>query len=248
VSPFADHFSRRADAYAAHRPDYPAELFAFLASVCPRHDLAWDCGTGNGQAAVGLAEHFLAVHATDPSEPQLAHARPHPRITYRRTDETASGLPSAGADLVAAAQAFHWLNGAAFFAEARRVSRPDGVVAVWCYGLPILGAGADAVLRRFHDVAVGPDWPPGRELVTTLYRTIAFPFDEITVPPFAIERLLDLAAFGRYVSTWSAVHRHQIRTGHDPVPDLLAELRPAWGDEVIPRRIVWPIGLRAGRT
>ena len=245
-APFTDHFSKQADAYAAYRPTYPPSLFSFLASLCARHDLAWDCGTGNGQAALGLAKRFAAILATDPSAEQLARARPHPRVTYRRTREAASELPSASADLVAAAQAFHWFDAGAFFGETRRVARAGGVVAIWCYGLPAVSPEIDSRLRHFHDSTVGPDWLSGRALVTTLYRTVAFPFPEIPAPAFTIERVLELADFGRYVATWSAVGRHRARTGRDPVPDLLEQLRPAWG-AAMARSVTWPIGLRVGR-
>ena len=77
-----DHFSRQASLYARHRPRYPARLFSYLAAVAPGHRLAWDCGTGSGQAAVGLAEHFEQVVATDLSAEQIAHAPSHPRIRY----------------------------------------------------------------------------------------------------------------------------------------------------------------------
>jgi hypothetical protein len=50
---FSDHFSDHADRYKAYRPTYPDELFTYLASLVPDHDLAWDCATGNGQAALG---------------------------------------------------------------------------------------------------------------------------------------------------------------------------------------------------
>ena len=222
-------------------------MFSYLASLCDRHDLAWDCGTGNGQAALGLAGHFAAVLATDASAEQLAHAHPHPRVTYRRTREAASELPSASADLVAAAQAFHWFDAAAFFGEARRVARPAGVVAIWCYGLPRVSPEIDSRLRRFHDTTVGPDWPSGRTQVTALYRTVAFPFAEPAAPAFTIERSLELTDFGRYVGTWSAVARHRARTGRDPVPDLLQQLLPAWGPSTA-RPVTWPIGLRVGRV
>jgi SAM-dependent methyltransferase len=221
-------------------------VFTFLAQQCPAHDLAWDCGTGNGQAALGLAGKFRAVHATDPSEQQLAHAHPHPSITYRQTDETASGLPSGSVDLVTAAQAAHWFDRDAFYREVRRVTKPGGIVAVWCYGLAAVSPGVDAVVRRFHDVNVGVDWPRGRELVVSLYRDLDFPFDELSTPEFAIEQRLDLNGFVQYVSTWSAVERHQKRTGNDPLPELLDVLSPLWeGGE---RMVRWPVGIRVGRV
>ncbi|HXI20445.1 MAG TPA: class I SAM-dependent methyltransferase, partial [Gemmatimonadales bacterium] len=132
---FQDHFSERAEAYARSRPTYPASLFAAIAALCQGHQLAWDAGTGNGQAALGLTEHFAAVVASDPSDRQLAHAVPHPRVRYLRAAETVVALATQSVDLVTVAQAAHWLDLDHFFAEVERVLRPGGVLALWCYGL-----------------------------------------------------------------------------------------------------------------
>lgn len=40
MSGFKDHFSTASDRYAAHRPDYPAELYDWLAGRCAERDLA----------------------------------------------------------------------------------------------------------------------------------------------------------------------------------------------------------------
>ncbi|HWA15135.1 MAG TPA: hypothetical protein VG817_01795, partial [Gemmatimonadales bacterium] len=58
---FQDHFSGHAGAYSRARPTYPPELFAWLSVQTAAHDVAWDCGTGNGQAALGLAAHYRTV-------------------------------------------------------------------------------------------------------------------------------------------------------------------------------------------
>ena len=79
----APDFSPFAAAYAAARPTYPPDLFEWLASVAPAHDVAWDVATGNGQAAAGLAVHFHRVIATDISPEQLANAAAHRRVEYR---------------------------------------------------------------------------------------------------------------------------------------------------------------------
>ncbi|HET7038660.1 MAG TPA: class I SAM-dependent methyltransferase [Gemmatimonadales bacterium] len=208
--------------------------------------MAWDCGTGNGQAALGLAAHFTTVHATDASAAQLAHARAHPRITYHIGTEDDSGLPPASADLVTAAQAFHWFGAAGFFGEVRRVTRPGGIIAIWCYGPMRVGPDIDRLLRHFHDVTVGPDWPPARAMVTSLYRDVAFPFPELEAPVFEVEQHIDLPALGRYLGTWSAVRRYVARTVRNPVPGLLGQLGAAWGRPETVRRISWPIGLRLG--
>ena len=60
-----------AQSYAACRPDYPDELFSYLASLTPGHRLAWDCATGNGQAARNLGHFFDHVVASDHSSEQL---------------------------------------------------------------------------------------------------------------------------------------------------------------------------------
>jgi hypothetical protein len=64
---FKDHFSGHADDYTSYRPSYPAELFTSLAQRAPAHALAWDCATGSGQAALGLAAQFEVVIATHAS-------------------------------------------------------------------------------------------------------------------------------------------------------------------------------------
>ena len=51
-------FGDNADDYRAFRPEYPDALFAWLARAAKRNRLAWDCGAGSGQAALGLSRHF----------------------------------------------------------------------------------------------------------------------------------------------------------------------------------------------
>src|SRR5947209_18805440 len=115
---FKDHFSAHAAEYAKFRPHYPDELFEHLASISPRHELAWACATGNGQAAVGLARHFEKVIATDASAQQIESAEPDKRISYRVAPAEASGIDSASVDLLWGAQARHGLDLDRFFAAA----------------------------------------------------------------------------------------------------------------------------------
>src|SRR4029079_3133162 len=107
---FSDHFSGFAAHYAAHRPHYPAALFERAASLPAARRLAWDCGTGNGQAARGIAPHFAHVIATDASATQLSHATPHPKVEYRVAKAEASGLDPGSIDLVTVAAALHWFD------------------------------------------------------------------------------------------------------------------------------------------
>jgi ubiquinone/menaquinone biosynthesis C-methylase UbiE len=187
------------------------------------------------------------VTATDASAQQIAHADPHPRVTYRVAKADESGLPDESVDLVTVAQALHWFDIPRFFAEVQRVLKPRGVVAVWCYMLHRLGEPFDAVMQRFYSEIVGPYWPPERAIVEARYTTIEFPFDELPPPVSAMEQELSLDGVLNYLGTWSATKRFEQNRGFNPLPDLERELLPLWGDRRQPRRVIWPLTVRVGR-
>ncbi|HJT44865.1 MAG TPA: class I SAM-dependent methyltransferase, partial [Chthoniobacterales bacterium] len=118
---FKDHFSKQAADYAKFRPRYPRAMFEYLGTLAPTRDLAWDCATGNGQAAVELASIFQGVIATDASATQIANAEPHENVEYRVASAEESGLESSSIDLIMVAQALHWFDLKKFHAEARRI-------------------------------------------------------------------------------------------------------------------------------
>lgn len=243
---FPDHFSAVAVDYAKFRPRYPAGLLRYVAGLPPRRTLAWDCATGNGQAAADLAAHFDRVIATDASADQIANAIPHPRVEYRVAKAEGSDLDPASVDLVTVAQALHWFDLDAFYAEVRCVLRPDGVLAVWCYGrFEAVEPAVDACLLRFYRDTVGSYWPPERELVEQGYRTLPFPFDELVPPPFSMEADLPLAALAGHLGTWSAVKRYREAVGRDPLPDLLREIEST--GTAASYHVRWPITLRLGK-
>lgn len=127
---FKDHFSGHAAAYADARPHYPGALFEWLAALTAGHDLAWDCGTGNGQAALGLTAYYQQVIASDPSREQIGNAFPHERVAYRVAPAEMPGIEPHSVDLVTVAQAVHWFDRPKFYAQVKQVLKPDGVVAV----------------------------------------------------------------------------------------------------------------------
>jgi hypothetical protein len=51
----AELFTEQAAVYAAARPVYPKDLFEKLAALTGRRCLAWDVGTGSGQAAISVS-------------------------------------------------------------------------------------------------------------------------------------------------------------------------------------------------
>jgi SAM-dependent methyltransferase len=245
---FADHFSGVSAAYAAFRPRYPDALFQFLAREAPAQDVVWDAGTGSGQAATGLARHFAHVIATDASAQQIEQAAPVPRVSYRVAPAEASGLENATVDLVTAAQALHWFDRPRFWAEARRVLRPRGVVAVWTYTMFEIAPPIDAIIQHFYSAVVGPYWPPERRITEQRYRTIEFPFAEFNAPAFVIEQQVTLDDVAGYIRTWSATRGFMQQHRRDPVDELIAELTPVWGGPRQTRLARWPVAMRVGRV
>ncbi len=240
-------FSTVAREYANFRPGYPPELFTWLARAAPANEAVWDCGCGSGQASIALAQHFAVVFATDVSPEQIAAAKPHDRVHYSVAPAERPELPDAAVDLVTVAQALHWFDVDAFYAEARRVARPGALLAVWNYPRPRF---ADAELDRrfldFYSGVVGPYWPPERRHIEANYRTLPFPFQELVHPDFALTLHWNLEQVLGYVSSWSATARYRQSNADDPLPRLRAALQAIWpaGGKA---EVHLPIGLRAGR-
>jgi SAM-dependent methyltransferase len=244
---FKDHFSRQAGDYSRYRPGYPPQLIEYVASLAPHRRLAVDCATGNGQAALALAEHFDEIVAVDGSAAQLANAQAHPRVRYVQTLAEQLPVGPGTVALVAVAQAIHWFDFDRFHAECRRVLAPGGVLAAWTYTVFRAGGPIDEVVDRFYHGTVGPFWPPEREYVQQAYRTIPFPWVEIDPPPFELQTDWSLEQALGFFASWSSVQRYKdAHGGEDPLPAFERELATVWpaGSTA---RLVWPIHLRVGR-
>lgn len=245
---FHDHFSNIAHEYAQFRPRYPSSLFEYLASIVSGHDLAWDCATGNGQAAVALAKHFNLVIATDASQEQIMNAESNPRVQYKIAPAERSGLETESVNLITVAQALHWLDLPIFYKEVHRILKTDGILAAWAYGkMKFDVPEIRSVLGHFYYDTLGPYWPSERNYVEEGYRTLEFPFDELETPDFTIEAAMTLEEMAGYIRTWSATQRYQIEQGKDPVSGLARNLETLWGDAELPVTVYWPISLRVGR-
>ncbi len=213
------------------------------------HDLAWDCGTGSGQAATELARYFDRVLATDASAAQIAQAIGHPKIEYRVAPAERCGLDNQCVDLVVIAQALHWFDFDRFYAEVIRVLKPCGLIAAWGYGvLKVEGEEVNAMIQRFYHDEVGPYWPPERRHVETGYRDLAFPFTRIPAPSFAMSARWTLEQLLGYFRSWSATAHFIKDKGFDPVSSLELCLRDHWKG-IDQRRIVeWPLAILVGST
>lgn len=242
----ADHFSRQTAAYRAFRPRYPAALFDWLRTLTPTAHLAWDCGCGTGQASADLAQRFARVLATDLSAAQLAAAPTTAGVSYAAARADAAPLAGARVDLTTVAQALHWFDLDAFYAEVRRVTRPGGALACWSYGRCALAeTGLDGSFQAFYDEVAGPHWPAERHHVETGYRDLAFPFARIAPPAFALRVEWTLQDVLGYVASWSASVRFEQATGRVAAEELASR----WRHEDLSRRVGvrWPLTILAGR-
>ncbi len=243
---FKDLFSGHASDYAAYRPRYPEELFDLITKNCRERRLAWDCGTGNGQAALGLAERFERVIATDPSEDQLKNATPHPRIEYRPWPAEKTEIADDSVDLITAAQALHWFDFPRFSREVKRVAKPRAWLAVWCYSVARITPEVDLVADRLYSDLLAGHWEPERRWIEQGYEGIDLPFEREEKVKLTISVPMTLEKWLNYLGTWSAVKNCIKKTGQDPVLSLKSDFEKAWGHPKTERAVTFPIALRMG--
>lgn len=243
---FKDHFSSHAGSYARYRPVYPEALYTYLAGCCEAHEVAWDCATGNGQAALGLTPYFEQVVATDASAGQIEHATPHERVVYHVAPAEASPLADTSVDLITVAQALHWFDFDAFFTEVRRVLKPRGVLAVWAYGMLNATPAVNPLVEHYYREIVGPYWPPERRFLDDGLQTILFPFEQEPTPAIDMTMMWTQEELLGYLGTWSATHRYRHAHGTEPLELIRPALETAWGDAHL-KFIQWPLYVRIGR-
>lgn len=131
-------FDAWAGEYDRFRPGYPDELFETIAArlELPGRPLVVDLGAGTGNASLAMAELGWRVTAVEPGRPMLDILRSKASdagllVSTVQADAEATGLDPASADLVTAAQAFHWFEKDRALDEIARVLRPSGGVALF---------------------------------------------------------------------------------------------------------------------
>jgi SAM-dependent methyltransferase len=244
---FIDKFSGHSDLYARARPVYPGTLFDAITHDLPGRSLAWDCGTGNGQAAVQLAKFFDHVHATDPSPQQIGNAVRVANVDYRIGLAEECELPSQSVDLILVAQALHWFDRDRFYREAHRVLKRKARIAVigydWFYITPDIDQAVWSTLLG----PIRPYWAKNDLLVFDGYRSIEFPFTEVPLPAVAFHLEWDLTQLLAYIRSLSSTRAAIREQGDQFILQAQTELASLWGDASARRRIVMPLHIRCGR-
>ena len=227
---YLDLFNDKSELYAEARPTYPQDLYAFLVENCRETENAWDCACGNGQSAITSVEHFSHVNATDVSPNQIAHAFEHPRITYAVCPSEKTPFDAATFDLVCIAQALHWMEYEAFWAEVKRVLKPGGIFAAWGYSWTTINAEIDAVVQIYLLDVIEPYWATQNKLLWNHYRDVPVPFHMLETPTFVMREMWDLRQLITYFHTWSATRRCIDALGEGFFNELYRQLLKVWGN------------------
>lgn len=216
-----DLFSDNSSLYQQARPSYSAEIIEQIMLHVAENALAWDCGAGSGQFTGWLAPYFQQVLATDLSAAQLAQAPKLENVIYQTASAEESGLDDHSVDLVTVAQAIHWFDFDAFYAEVKRVLKPQGCLAVIGYGLiEASDSRLDQLIQHLYRVTLKGYWDAERRYVDECYQSIPFPFEEQSVPALQLkyswtgQQLLD------YFQTWSGLKHYVQLTGLNPLAEM----------------------------
>ena len=242
---FHDNFSKHSANYAKYRPGYPRELYDFISGNVKNKQAAWDCGTGNGQAAKELAKTFEKVFATDISQQQIENAGQRENIFYSVEPVEQTTFSDNSFDLVTVAQALHWFRFDNFYTEVKRVAKSGAIFAAWTYSLLRISKEIDALIVVHHFNTLGNYWDAERKYVDEEYSTIPFSFRKIKAPIFHIDYYWTIEELQGYLNTWSALQKFETKNNYNPVNDLVELIAPYWKQEKM--KISFPVHLLMGR-
>jgi SAM-dependent methyltransferase len=195
-----DTFDAVADLYGEVRPGYPAALYDDLWSLAGlgRDAVVLEVGCGAGQATGDLAARARRVTALDPGPNLIAQARA--RVTAANVDyvvarfEDVAPEPQAF-DLVASAQAWHWVDRAVGFAKAAAALKAGGSLAVFGHVPNTPDGPLESAFKAAYDRFLPGAWgtPPSQ----AGYRPTG-PFSSM----YAASGLFEPAAHRAYTWTW----------------------------------------------
>jgi len=241
-----DNFSKQSGIYAKYRPGYPPVLFDCIINLVEKKEAAWDCGTGNGQAAKELSRSFQKVFATDISQKQIDQAFQKDNIIYSVQPAEQTNFRDNNFDLVTVAQALHWFRFDEFYAEVKRVTKPGGIFAAWSYSLLSISGTINKLIADHHYITLEGYWDDERKYVDEEYRNIPFPFSKINTPVFTMDYHWTIEELEGYLNTWSALQKFTRKNNYNPVAELIQQIKPAWNQEKM--RVSFPVHLLMGKV
>jgi ubiquinone/menaquinone biosynthesis C-methylase UbiE len=243
-----DLFSNQASLYAQYRPGYPRGLYEYIIQQVTNRQLAWDCATGNGQAAVELAQYFEKVIATDISEKQLQQAQPHEKITYSITTAEQTPFADNSFDCITVAQAYHWFKFDEFGKEVKRVAKTGAIVAIWGYSMVVCEDDAvNTLINTFYRDTVGAYWDKERRYIDEHYTTVPFPYEPLPAKEFRISVQWNRQQLAGYFNTWSSVQHFIKANQYNPVNELAVEIEKVWRNDEA-KDFYFPLFLKLGRV
>lgn len=243
-----DNFSTQANIYAQFRPQYPIDLYNFILQNVDNKSVAWDCATGNGQAARMLALYFERVEATDISQKQIEHAVQFRNITYSVQPAEQTNFADKTFDLITVAQAAHWFNLAQFYTEVKRVAKPNAILVLWGYGLhSFKNESINSLFLDFYRNTIGSYWDFERRYIDEHYQSLPFPFEELHTPPqYQMDFEWEETQLAGYLNSWSAVQHFIRKNGYNPVDNFMKIIKPLWGDNLF-QKVTFPIFLKMAK-
>jgi hypothetical protein len=156
-----ERFTDRAGNYAAARPGYPAAIAATLIAELklPPDAVVADIGSGTGLSCEPFLRAGLTVIGVEPNEAMRAEGdrqlAQFGRFRSVAGTAEATTLPAASADLLVAAQAFHWFDIAVARAEALRIlKQPPQAALIWNDRVSTGGAFAEGYEQLLLDFGI----------------------------------------------------------------------------------------------
>ncbi len=242
-----DLFSRQSELYAKYRPTYPIELYEYILSFVREKNIAWDCATGNGQAAIVLADYFKKVIATDISPSQIEKAIKKENIAYSVCPAESTPFEDNTFDLVTVAQAYHWIKWKEFKKEVTRICKPNAVIAVWTYyNRTIDDEKIEEAVSDFYENVTKPFWDYERKHVDEKYSTVEFEYELLPAKEFETVLHWKREDMLGYISSWSAVQKYITVNGYSPISIIEEKLKQLWPEAEL-KKVVFPIYLKLGR-
>lgn len=210
-------FGEVAELYDRVRPGYPAALFdelVRLTGVSPG-DHVVEVGAGTGRATRELGRRDLRVVGLEPSPPMATLAARRcggldgVRIVRSAFEDWGAG--TAAADLLVAAQAWHWIDPDEGFDRAARLLAEEGWIALF-WNVPVARGGPiaedlDEVYRRLEpDMVTHWGGSPGGEPGWEARLSAAGAFGPVTVREYPWRHTYTTVEYLRLLRTHSA-HR-----------------------------------------